>query len=154
MCSQEPEACPLAKSKSKSMRQLQFESDSSSSHSNHDVVDSPSSFLSEPGRGVDCSLPKPTVSRPVEVTVDDDEEGVQFVAEIRSQPDSGTPHELLGKSPCRDPDSQTHRLVECLDTQQLLPNSIRSSGDSGSNKPELGEEIPLTLSVVTLFCPF
>ena len=163
------------------MRQIQFESDSGS---NQSVVESPSSFLSEPNRGLDNSIQKPQpVNRPVEPS-DEADDGIEFVEEIQrkvrdtscspqssmtipaaqprreadsasrmTQSPSSIPYsqDLLSTSPFRDPDSQSHRFIECFQTQDLvarnepsLDESVEDQGDSSSeivsSKLELSAE--------------
>jgi hypothetical protein len=159
------------------MRQIHFESDSGSNHSV--VVESPSSFLSEPNRGLDNSIQKPTVSRPAEPSEDADD-GIEFVEEIRRnvREDPGSPEssvaipaaqprreadsasqdltprltqspssipfsqDLLSTSPFRDPDSQSHRFVECFQTQDLVTRTNHSLDETTENpEAELSTEI-------------
>ncbi|KZS19883.1 Uncharacterized protein APZ42_013658 [Daphnia magna] len=169
-------------SKSKSMRQIQFESDSGSNHSA--VIESPSSFLSEPNRGFDNSIQKPTVSRPSEPPEDADD-GIEFVAEVRrkvreepsspqssvaipaAQPrreaDSASQHltprltqsplsvpysqDLLSTSPFRDPDSQSHRFVECFQTQDLISRANHSPGETPQLPADISNDISSKLEL-------
>lgn len=162
-------------SKSKSMRQIQFESDSGSNQSV--VIESPSSFLSEPNRGFDTSIQKPTVSRPAEPPEDADA-GIEFVGEVRhkvreepispqssmaipaAQPrreaDSASQHliprltqspssipysqDLLSTSPFRDPDSQSHRFVECFQTQDLISRTDRSPDETAEHPADISND--------------
>ena len=64
----------------KAMRQIHFENDSS----NHSTGESPSSFLSEPGRAVDSSIPKPTVNRPKEFS--EEAEGIEILKVVEPKP--------------------------------------------------------------------
>jgi len=168
----------------KAMRQIHFEND----NSNHSTRESPSSFLSEPGRAVDSSIPKPTVNRLVEFS--EEAEGIEILnlAEAK-QTVNGTPvrsslgnifpqsceadsasqsltpkltvsqpeclqsdeicsQNLTRTSPSRNPDSQSYNLVECFNTQDLLPRTTEiddsmnssnkiSSLDSSNSKLEL-----------------
>lgn len=158
-------------SKSKSMRQIHFESDSGSNQSV--VMESPSSFLSEPNRGFDNSIQKPTVSRPAEPSEEADD-GIEFVEEVkrRVRQDSNSPQssvaisaaqprrdeadsasqgltprlnrspslpysqELLSTSPFRDPDSQSHRFVECFQTQDILTRTEPSMDEADQDSAD------------------
>lgn len=157
----------------KAMRQIHFENDSS----NHSTGESPSSFLSEPGRAVDSSIPKPTVNRPKEFS--EEAEGIEILKVVEPKPkdslsiesssanifpetceaDSASQNltpkltvsqpqclqsneiwsQSLRTSPVRVPDSQSHNLVECFDTQDLLPKTVETddSIDSSSKKNSL-----------------
>jgi len=167
------EACLKKESNAsfKAVRQIHFENDSS----NHSTGESPSSFLSEPGRAVDSSIPKPTVNRPVEFS--EEAEGIEILDVVQdkhkvegvpvdnssgsilpesceadsaslnfnpkltvsqpqcSQSDEVCSQNLLRTSPICDPDSQSHNLVECFDTQDLLPRTVQSDDSfCSSNK--------------------
>lgn len=175
-------------SKSKSMRQIRFESDSGS---NQSVIESPSSFLSEPSGGFDQSIQKPTVNRPADLSEDADD-GIEFVGEInkKTQEESNTPpnsiaipaaqppreadpasqdltprlnqsppsipysQDLLSTSPFRDPDSQSHRFVECFQTQDLVSRSETNADETTDRQADMSQEIissKLELSVE--LCP-
>lgn len=176
------------------MRQIQFESDNGS---NQSVIESPSSFLSEPSHGVDDSIQKPTVNRLTELS-EEAEDGIEFVEEVRRKVrgDSNSPQssvaipaaqprreadsasqdltprltqtesvpfsqDLLSTSPFRDPDSQSHRFVECFQTQDLVARTeplfddtqpqIDMSSDVVSNKLELSVELCPESSQLVLF---
>lgn len=171
------------------MRQIHFESDSGS---NQSVVESPSSFVSEPNRGFDNSIQKPTVTRPAEATEEADD-GIEFVEEIKrkvresscspessmstipaaqprreadsasqnltprlTQSPSTIPYsqDLLSTSPFRDPDSQSHRYIECFQTQDLVPRTEHSLDNTAEQQGDTSSDIissKLELSVE--LCP-
>jgi len=109
----------------KAMRQIHFEND----NSNQSTGESPSSFLSEPGRAIDSSIPKPTVNRPIEYSEEADESGSSKIDNslgniFAESCEADSSQNLLRTSPIRDPDSQSHNLVECFDTQDLLPKTV------------------------------
>ena len=157
------------------MRQIRFESDSGS---NQSVIESPSSFVSEPGRSFDDSIQKPTVSRPTNLSeVADD--GIEFIEEINNKicQDSSSPpnsiaipagqpprevdlasqdltprlnpsppsipysQDLLSTSPFRDPDSQSHRFVECFQTQDLVTRADIIADETIDHQADMTQEI-------------
>lgn len=131
----------------KAMRQIHFEND----NSNHSEGESPSSFLSEPSRAVDSSIPKPTVNRPVEFSEDDDGILVVKVVERKQAVISPIESSLKNSFPESSPaDSTSPSLTPRLTLSQSsnsasqvkdvsLNISSSSSRNSDSQKHELIE---------------
>ena len=169
-----PEASKESTTASKAMRQIQFESDS-----NHSTIgESPALFIdSEPGHAMDSSIPKPTFSRPSELSKLDDSgievvkiiehplrESAQKLREMGEDSSALTQEftprlfqhqqsdyysqEIMRLSPTQQPDpqSQTSRIVDCYETQDLM-RGHRTGKEQDFNSPALSINSKLELSL-------